>query len=480
VARLYHLQISEHGRLSQIARRQYLKPYTYRVPRGNIYDRNLELLAGSTRQYEGKGQMREQRHYPEGKLAAQVIGFVGKDLQGLAGIEYIYDHLLRKKVSPFILLQDALGRRISLNPDGFVPASKPRDLVLTLDKTIQYIAERELERQVRRLGAKAGAAIIMDPFSGEILALAIYPSFDPNHYQDYPMRLWRNWVITDTYEPGSTFKVIVLAAALQESLVSFQERFFCENGKTKIGNVIFHDIHPYGWLSLADIIIHSSNIGSIKISQRLGKYRLYRYIKKFGFGSKTQIDLPGESPGMVRPLREWSKISLASISIGYEIGVTPIQILRAYCAIANGGYLIRPRITRYLMEYPNRRQSLLDGGSPPSILSQEVCRQIVSILIRGVEQGTGKEAYLPDYTVAGKTGTAQKFDRARNKYSHNKVIASFVGFTPAQHPRIAILVILDEPERESLGGKAAAPLFRRIARQVLTYLRVPPDKREKF
>jgi cell division protein FtsI/penicillin-binding protein 2 len=476
VIRLYYLQIINHDTLSKIASSQYEGKYFHHPIRGSIYDRNYELLAGSIETMEENGLRTEQRRYPAGVLAAHLIGFVGKDCQGLAGVEYFCEDKLKKK--PFWLTQqkDALGHRIYLPSDLLLSLPVSKDIVLSLDRGIQYIAEKELELQVYNLKAKAGIVIIMDPFSGEILAMAIRPSFNPSHYQNYPTKVWRNIAITDIYEPGSTFKLIPLAAALEESLVSAQDLFYCGNGKARFDGIVIHDINPYGWLSVKDIIAHSSNIGSIKISQRLGKYRLYEYIEKFGFGNKTGIDLPGESQGIVRPPKKWSRVSLASITIGHEIGVTPIQLLRAYAVIANGGYLVRPKVIRYILDNQHQPEKISVPLSRQRILSSTTCEQITSILVRGVEEGTGKKASLTYYTVAGKTGTAEKFDFTRKSYSNKKVVTSFVGFTPAYRPKIVMLVMLDEPKEKTLGGTAAAPVFGRVAQQVLTYLRVPPDK----
>jgi len=536
VGRFYHLQIIKHEELFQKANKQYERTYLYRPERGNIYDRNHRLLACtieldsvfldaamitntshlsktlagilevdnqdlSKRIAGGKnfiwvkrkistdeaksikdaglggvGLIKEgQRLYPERGLAAQVLGFVGMDQQGLAGIEYFYDDLLGEESFWLKEHQDAFGRKLYLPDDLLQTLPAGKDIVLSLDRTIQHIVEKELALQVNRLKAKAGVAIIMDPFTGEILALAVQPAFDPSYYPHYPPEKWRNRAVSDIYEPGSTFKLIPLSAALEESLVSPQDRFYCGNGIANFGSIVIHDIHPYDWLSLADVISHSSNIGTIQVSQRLGSNQLYHYIKKFGFGAKTGIELPGESPGIFRPLRNWSKTSLPAITIGQEIGVTPIQLLRAYAVIANGGYVVPPKVVRAIIE-PGQAKNTLSSSKPHNILSPATCEKVTSILIQAVEEGTGKEASLPNYTVAGKTGTAQKFDPATKSYSNTQSIASFVGFVPARQASMVILVMLDEPQEKSLGGIAAAPVFRKIARQVLRYLRVPPDK----
>lgn len=539
IVRLYYLQIIRHEELFQRANRQYEHTYLYRPERGSIYDRNYRLLAGTTelesvfldpgliintshlsktlagmleiddqdlseRIAKGKNFIwvkrkislqeanmikdaglggvsltkERQRAYPEKDLAAHVLGFVGVDQQGLAGIEVFYDDILGE--APYWLKgqQDALGGRVYLPEDLLQTLPAGEDIVLSLDGVIQYIAEKELGLQVSRLKAKSGVVIIMDPVTGEILALAVQPGFDPSNYQDYPREKWRNKAVSDIYEPGSIFKVVPLSAALEEALVSPQDNFYCGNGIAHFGRMIIHDIHPYGWLSLGDVISHSSNIGTIQVSQRLGENLLYHYIEKFGFGSKTGIDLPGESPGIFRPLRNWSRTSLPAITIGQEIGVTPIQLLRAYAAIANGGYIIEPKVVRAIIERGQPKE-ILSASKPRKILSSVTCKKVTSILIHAVKEGTGKNASLPTYTVAGKTGTAQKFDPSTNSYSDKRSIASFVGFVPAHHANIVLLVMLDEPQGESLGGIAAAPVFREVAKQVLRYLRVPPDKETK-
>jgi cell division protein FtsI (penicillin-binding protein 3) len=536
VTRVYYLQIVKHDELLQKANKQYDRTYLFRPERGSIYDRYHRLLVGNIEKnsvFVDPGLVRdtshlsktladileiekkhlsnkiaseknfvwvkrkispekakrikdmglagvgltkeEERVYPEKDLAAHILGFVGMDQQGLAGIEFFYDELLGEKSFRQKEQHDAFGRRLYLREELLQALPNGKDIVLSIDRTIQYIVEKELRLQVHRLKANAGVAIIMDPSTGELLALAVQPSFNPSCYNDYTPKKRRNKAISDIYEPGSTFKLIPLSAVIEESLVSPEDKFYCGNGIAHFGRMVIHDIHPYGWLSLRDVISLSSNIGTIQLSQKLGNNHFYQYIKKFGFGTKTGIDLPGESSGIFRSLGNWSKSSLPAITIGHEIGVTPIQLLRAYAAIANGGHLVKPTIVREIIEKGQPKEAF-SSWEPRKILSNATCEKVTSILIQAVDKGTGKKASLLNYTVAGKTGTAQKYDPNIGSYSNKRFIASFVGFVPAHRAKMIILVMIDEPHKEIWGGTAAAPVFKEIAKQVLRYMAVPPDK----
>jgi cell division protein FtsI (penicillin-binding protein 3) len=337
---------------------------------------------------------------------------------------------------------------------------------------VQYITEKELARQVTENRARGGVAIVMDPHSGEVLALAHQPSFNPNSFLDYRPTRWKRSAVANTYEPGSTFKVVTLAALLEEGLARPEEMIFAENGTLMLAGRAYHDVHSYRWLTVREVISKSSNIGTIKLGQRLGKQLLHHYIRKFGFGSRTGIDLPGEATGLVRGTKLWSRVSIGSVSIGYEVSVTPIQMVAAYAALANGGLLVQPRVVRKVIKAGEPAEEL-PSRPPKRVISSRTARVVTSILQEAVETGTGRAAAVEGYSVAGKTGTAQKFDPRLGVYSSNKYIASFVGYLPAEDPRVVILVLIDEPQGAFYGGVVAAPVFSRIAAQVVRYLKTP-------
>ena len=415
-----------------------------------------------------------RRYYPRQELAAHVLGMVGLDDRGLEGLEHQYDDLLGGQPEYITAQQDALGRIIFRHEEE---RGRPLifDLTLTIDEVLQYTAERELQRAVERSQAKTGTAIVMDPWTGEILALANQPTFDPNKYKRGGSFAKRNRAVTDYFEPGSVFKVILAAGALEEGVVRPSDRFHGENGAIEVGGVTIRDHEKYGWLTVQEILAHSSNVGAIKIGQKLGKSLYYHYISGFGFGSLTGLDLPGETPGFIRRPKGWSGLSLSVLSLGQEISVTPVQIATAFSAVANGGILVRPHIVRDLRAQDGSVARHVEPVMIRRVISQQTAQSLLTILRSAVEEGTGKEAALEQYSVAGKTGTAQKVDPVTGRYSHQRVVASFVGAVPAESPRLVILVTIDEPETLRWGGSIAAPTFREIARDALQYLRVPPS-----
>ncbi len=406
----------------------------------------------------------KKRFYPKKMLASHVLGIVGMDGTGLEGLEYRFEETLW----------------------GGKGKGNRYDLVLTIDETIQYIAQQELSAACQGLGAKAGSVIVMEPHSGEILAMANYPGFNPNSFSRYPIDVRRNRAITDAYEPGSTIKVFTAAAALEEGIFNPASQVWCEEGEISIGDLTIKDSGKHGMLSFTQVIERSSNVGAIKIGLALGKKRLYRYLRDFGFGAPTGVDFPGESAGILRPPQQWSKVSPGALSIGQEIAVTPLQVVTAMAAVANGGRLVKPRLVRAVQETESKRivKSFLRGQSlqvkpltpqeGQRVISAATARRLSKILSGVVERGTGREAALPNIKVAGKTGTAQKIDPLTGSYAENKVVASFIGYFPAGNPQLVILTMLDEPQRLAWGGKAAAPLFRRIASQVAPYLGIVP------
>ena len=419
-----------------------------------------------------------RRFYPHGSLAAHVLGFVGVDSQGLEGLEQRFDRVIRGEPQYLEFDRDARGREMFTGGVQAAPDHGGR-LELTLDAGIQEATERELHNGVAAARAVGGAAVVLDPATGEVLALANVPTYNPNEPGDWTDKRWRdrvrNRAITDPYEPGSTFKAILAAAAIEERVVTPGELFFCERGRFQTAGRAIHDTHPYGWLSFAEVIQYSSNIGAAKVGERLGRERYHRYLRAFGFGGRTGIELPGETPGIVRPVQRWTHVDLATLSFGQGVSVTPVQMAAAFAAIANGGTLLRPFVVKRVVA-PNGEVVLENEPTAVRrVVSTRSARTTTELLRRVVEEegGTGTKARLEDFPVAGKTGTAQKVDPSTGVYS-SKRIGSFVGFVPADEPRAVILVLIDEPATSSYGGVVAAPVFPAIAAAVLKRLGVEP------
>jgi cell division protein FtsI (penicillin-binding protein 3) len=427
---------------------------------------------------EGVGMYYEpKRYYPQGQLAGQIVGFVSRDSQGLEGVELQYDVYLRGESGSSLIERDALGRRVLVQGVEEIQIPPGSDIQLTLDTSMQHLAEKELEAAVAKFRAKGGIAVVAEPFTGQVLALANYPFFNPNDFSNRSSSQWRNRAVTDSFEPGSTFKAVLAAAALDEGVAGKEDLFYCEFGKYAYAGKIIHDSHAYGWLPFAKIIQYSSNIGVTKVAEKLTKGRYFKYIEKFGFGRLTGIDLPGEATGVVRPAESWAPIDLATHSYGQGISVTPIQLVMAYGAIANGGYLMRPFVVRRVLSPDGRVLLENQPHVVRRIVSERTAGTLTSIL-KGVvsEGGTGVMGGVEGFDVAGKTGTAQKPDLARGGYSAKKKVASFIGFVPADDPRLVLLVLVDEPEVDVYGGTVAAPTFRSIASGGLRRLGVVPDK----
>jgi cell division protein FtsI (penicillin-binding protein 3) len=426
---------------------------------------------------DGIGMFYEpNRHYPQGHLAGQLIGFVGRDSEGLEGLELKYNDYVRGATGSSVAERDALGRRVLVQGVEGLQIPPGSDIHLTLDTSIQHMAEKELEAAILKYRAKAGVAIVVEPRTGEVLAMANYPSFDPNHYAKQTAEQRRNRVVTDSFEPGSTFKTILAAAALEEEIVGKDDLFYCEMGRYPFAGKIIHDTHPHGWLSFAKILQVSSNIGFTKVAEKVKRERFFRYIEKFGFGKVTGIDVPGEVAGIVRRTEQWAAVDLATHAFGQGISTTPLQLVMAYAAIANGGFLMRPYVTRRVVS-PNG-ETLMENQ--PHVIRRVVSEK-TSRLLAGMlgdvtnDGGTGKMAKIDGFEVAGKTGTAQKADPVHGGYSKKRV-GSFVGFVPANDPRLVALVLIDEPEVNSYGGVVAAPAFRNIVQGALRRLAVAPDQ----
>lgn len=536
--RLFSLQIRDHPRLVEAANRQYRRLVPLVSRRGTIYDRNGRELAVSLRVssifaqpaqvvdprksaaalasalslnapevlkklradkpfiwikrrvspeeaeavaqlgIKGIGTVAEgKRFYPKQELAAHLLGFVGMDDRGLEGLELQYDASLAGKPKWVVRQQDALGRPIFREEVG---ESEGRDLHLTIDEVIQYVAERELEAAVAKSKAAGGSAIVMDPFTGEILALANSPTFNPNRYADFPLPSRRNRAVADYYEPGSAFKIVVGAGALEERLVRPWDLFNGDGGAIQVAGVTIRDHERFGSLTFSEVLAHSSNVGAIKVGMKLGRSLYYNYISGFGFGNLSGVDLPGETPGMIRRPKDWSSLSLASLSIGQELSVSPLQMLVAVSAVANGGTLIRPHVARSVTSADGKVIREIGPVRLRRVIAEETAKTLTGILKGVVTEGTGKAAAVEGFEVAGKTGTSQKLDRATGRYSRQKLVASFVGFVPAEHPRLAIIVVIDEPKILQWGGSIAAPTFREITRESLNHLRISPAARERL
>jgi cell division protein FtsI (penicillin-binding protein 3) len=420
-------------------------------------------------------QKESKRFYPKGELAAQVLGYVGLDDEGLGGVEHEFEPKLTGKPGKMLITMDNKRRwlgRVEKNPEP------GENVVLTVDEKIQYIAERELARAIGETHAEAGTVIVENPHTGEVLALANWPTFNPNIFNKVNPQALKNRAVSDIYEPGSTFKVVTLAAALEEKITKPDEVIDCQMGSIVVNGLRIHDHHAYAGLTVAQILEHSSDVGAIKIALRLGEERFDRYIRTFGFGAQTRIELPGETRGMTKPVSRWSKVSIGAISMGQEIGVSPVQLASMVSIIANDGVFVAPRIVAGTT--PPRSTPQLIEFHPPlgrRVISPLTAAQMKHMMEGVVLRGTGKKAILDGYSSAGKTGTAQKID-ASGRYSHRQHIASFAGFAPVNNPAVTVLVVLDSPAggypRDG-GGEAAAPVFARIAQQVLAYMNVSHD-----
>ncbi|GAB4230265.1 MAG: penicillin-binding protein 2 [Acidobacteriota bacterium] len=421
---------------------------------------------------DGIGTHEDRRRvYPHGGLAGHVLGYVSADHRGLAGLEYAYDPQIRGRRLRIDLRLDA--RRRSYLRETEDARARGAHLVLTLDAEIQHVAEEVLAATVTEFQARGGAAIVMEPRTGAILAMASYPGFHPEHFAAAPAEARRNRGIQMVYEPGSTFKLVTLAGVLNEGLAVPDEIVDCRVGTVRLGNKVFREAHhSFEDLTVAEILQESSNVGTVKLALRLGERSLYRYIERFGFGRKTGIDLPGEEKGLLRPPENWSGLSVGSIAIGQEIGVTALQMLRAFAAVANGGYLVRPFLVSRVVSPEGHTLQAAQIEKEP-VLPAELTATLRNLLAGVVTTGTGTRARLTGYTCAGKTGTAQK--AINGTYQSGKYVSSFVGFAPLADPKLAAIVVIDEPRGNHYGGVVAAPAFRRIMEAALLHCGVPQD-----
>jgi cell division protein FtsI (penicillin-binding protein 3) len=530
VARLYHLQIIQYVDLLTRAERQQQRTIEIAPKRGTIYDRQMQPLAMSlavdsvfavpteipkpemaadllapvlglekgdllgrfktfksfcwvkrkvpteeaarVRDLNLQGvyfQKEMKRFYPKGELAAQVLGYVGLDDHGLGGLEYRMNSTIQGTPTHILVAADA--RRQSFHSTE--RAGRPgKNVVLTLDENVQYIAEKALAEAAEQWKMASGTVVVQNPQTGEILAMASYPTFDPNVFGKTAPQSRINRAISWVFEPGSTFKLVTVSAALEEHLATPEEVVNCQNGSIELAGHVIHDDHAYGDLTVRQVVARSSDVGAIKLGLRLGEDRFYRYIRTFGFGSTTNIDLPGEERGLLRPPSRWSGISIGEMSMGQEIGVTALQLVSAYSAIANGGMLYQPRVVRDVFLGDSHEAVVPASGH--RIVSRETAQRMKELLAGVVEGGTGTTAQLAGYSAAGKTGTAQKID-STGTYSRTHYVSSFIGFAPVQNPAVTILVVIDSPVGAYYGREVAAPVFRSIAEQTLGYLNVPQD-----
>lgn len=412
-----------------------------------------------------------KRYYPNFEVASHVLGFTGLDPEGLEGLERKYDRVILGKGGYLITERDALGRDVSVKSAVQSDATPGKSLQLTLDKNIQYTAEKELAKAVKQSGAKSGIVVVAEPSTGKILAMANYPTFNPNSFNRYGAFELRNRAVADSFEPGSTFKIFLLAAALEENVARAQDAVDCENGRYSIAGRIIRDDHPQGRISVAEVLKYSSNIGSAKIGLKLGDDRLHKYLSAFGFGQKTGVDLPGESTGSLRPVNRWYGSDLANISFGQAVSASAIQLVAATSAVANGGLLMKPYLVERMLDSNGQEVQKISPQVVRRVISQTTAASVTRMMEGTITNGgTGLNAALEGIKVAGKTGTAQKADPHGKGYS-TKRTASFVGFVPSDKPLMTILVVIDEPRTSPYGGVVAAPVFREVAASTLCYMK---------
>lgn len=527
--RLLYLQTARHGFFSKIADEQHIVSIELPPKRGTIFDRNMRVLAVNLSNYsvfanarevknkrktsnilshiiksdehfiydrlsrdksfvwikrkisqgefseikrlqlEGIGFIKEsKRYYPNKTLASHLLGLADIDNTGLEGLELYYDRYLKGKPGWLTSTRDARKVLLESYQDEFMPPKNGFNLVLTIDEVIQHIAERELLKAYEKYNAKAASIIVMDPRSGDILALASLPNYDLNNPTKRSVGSIRNRAINDFFEPGSVFKIVTASAALEERVVDFDDKFYCENGVYRVGRRVLHDHRPHGLLTFREVIEKSSNIGTVKVASLFGPERMYKYMRNFGIYDKTGIDLPGEVVGMNRPVSKWSRVSMLAIPMGQEVTVTAIQLACMISIIADNGYLVRPRIVKEILD--ENGETIKEF--PPKVVKKTLTPKTASEmrrLLRGVvESGTGKKARIDDYNVGGKTGTAQKVENGA--YSHERFIASFIGFAPVEKPVLSIVVCVDEPHPVYYGGDVAAPVFKNVIDESLKYL----------
>ena len=425
---------------------------------------------------DGIGYVQEpKRIYPNDYLIGQVLGFTNIDSKGIEGIEYNLDGILAGKPQKISLKRDARGKQIMYSPVDIEEKTRGFDVELTIDSQIQYIVEKELRKGVEKMDGDAGMALLMEPNTGEILAMASYPFFNPNRFSEFPNKTRRNLPVWYTFEPGSTLKVFLAAAVLEEKLANPNTKYDCENGRRKVGPKIIKDTHPHGLLTVSEVIEVSSNICASKMGETIGKKSLYRYLTDFGFGNKLGIDLPGEPGGSLQKTKKWGPVELATISFGQGISVTALQLASALSAIANGGDLMKPYIVKKISTPGGETVTNNKPEIIKKVISYDTAKQVASIMEGVVDNGTGKNAQISGYSVAGKTGTAQIPNPNTGGYFKEKYMASFVGFAPVNDPKITLIVVVENPRESIYGGSVSAPIFKSITEKVLFHLNTPTN-----
>lgn len=419
--------------------------------------------------FDGLFFMKEnKRSYPNGSLASHILGFTNIDSVGLEGVELAYNSYLEGKPGYAFFVRDAHQSPLRLENSDKLPVDG-YDVALTVDQVIQYIAENALDEAYRKYHAKGASVVVLDPYTGQVLAMVNRPTFDPGSPQHFPTEARRNRAVCDFFEPGSVFKIITASAALEEDRFKEEDKVFCENGAYRVANHTLHDHRPHGWLTFSEVFQVSSNIGVTKIAQQLGLETVHKYAGLFGFGSLLGIELPGETTGMLKPLSSYSKTSIGAVPIGQEVGVTALQLAAAVSVIANGGLYYKPYIIK---EIRDKHGEVIEEHAPNylrKVISLETSQRIKKILEGVIETGTGKLAKSKDYRFAGKTGTAQKINPAGG-YSQTNFYATFIGFAPVENPRLAIAVVVDDPYPNHFGGVVSAPVFKEIAEKSLKYI----------
>lgn len=466
LARTFQIQILEEEKYSEIANLRARDRVIRKAPRGRILDRNGFVLAQSIQEKNKDGKLETKRIYPQGVLASQLVGQVGKDGQGIYGLEVLFDERFRGT--------DGWQTRV-LNVDRQIQAGRKmegrdpipgEDLVLTIDRNMQEVVEKALKDGVETFLAESGSAIVMDPYTGEILAMASYPTFDPNAPVSAATRAKRNDIVSLAFEPGSIFKLVTAATAIETKSVDPNTVFSGEKGRWVLDNGdVIRDTHDHGDMDMTAAMAMSSNIVFAKIADLVGDKRFYRYVRSFGFGSKTSVELPGEESGRLKPTHEWSGRTLKTMGFGHEILVTPLQMVMAFCAIANGGKLMQPTIIR---EWRSADGEILEKKKPEEVrrvVSEKTASRVRSMLREVVEAGTAKlvnSKKLPGIVFGGKTGTAEKYNQELRRYDHTKQVASFIGLAPAENPRYVCMVLVDDPKTRTVGGLTSGPIFRKI------------------
>ncbi|MCP5464031.1 MAG: transpeptidase family protein [Deltaproteobacteria bacterium] len=534
--RSYQLQILGNAKLNDLAKAQYHKKLTIKPKRGTIYDRNGDVLAldvmvtsigihphlildaqrnelisllvkhtsrpkkeilqklKSKRKFEwierriaasdgekiedkrfkGVQVVREyRRFYPNKHLAGQLLGAVGYDAKALAGLELSYDHFLRADATAKEVQRDARGRFFSTSDS----LEKSHDVYLTLDRNVQSITEQALLKAAQKHKPKSAYAIVTDVDTGDILAMANYPSFNPNVYWKYPQKYWKNHAVLDTFEPGSTFKTVLMAAALQSGEVKISDRFFCENGSYRVKTNIIKDDHPKGWLDVKGILKVSSNIGVTKIAQKIGPEQFYNTIKGMGFGEKIDIGFVGELAGSLRHYKTWKDIEFSNIAFGQGLAVNGIQMAGAYGAMVNGGWYVKPSVVKRVVDHHEQEDVLIEDNEPVQILDQNVSDDLRAMLHSVTQEGgTAPQTHIDGYLSGGKTGTAQIFDLEKRAYADHAYMSSFLGFAPLNKPKYLIYVVFNTPKENGYyGGVVAGPVFKEIAEKSLAYAGITPE-----